>query len=442
MNHQICLIEDDEILGEALVDRFEMEGYDCDWFKEGAGALSQLNRKHYSIVVSDIHLPDITGEELYQILLNSGRIFPPFLFVTGYGSVDQAVRLLKLGAEDYLTKPFEVGTLLEKVHGLCERQRPAYGDHYPLGKSPCMKAIEATLPRLAASESTVLITGESGVGKEYVAKAIHTINSADNHPFVAVNCGAIPESLIESELFGYVKGAFTGAQRDKRGFFEQANGGTLFLDEIGDMPLPMQVKVLRAIQERQITRLGAEKTTQVNIRLVCATHRDLSAMVEEGSFREDLYYRINVVNIIVPPLRERTEDILWHAQLFLDGLASKEGRRPCTLSPRAEQALLAYPWPGNIRELRNCLERACIFNQSLLLRPEDLFGDTWQHIFANMTGQREESLADYIQQCERDYISRSLLENEGRIANTASSLGISRKTLWDKMRKLGLSDSS
>lgn len=441
MSHHICLIEDDEILGEALVERFEVEGYDCEWFKDGKSALNALKHKHFSTVISDINLSDFTGEQLYQQLLNDGRTLPPFLFVTGYGSVDQAVRLLKLGAEDYLTKPFEVADLLAKVKSLCERLMPATSDSFPLGVSPGMKAIEAALPRISASDSNVLVTGESGVGKEYVAKALHSASpSGKQTPFVAVNCGAIPESLIEAELFGYVKGAFTGAVSDKRGFFEQADGGTLFLDEIGDMPLQIQVKVLRAIQERQITRIGSEQARQVNIRLVCATHRDLEAMVADGSFREDLFYRINVVNIQVPPLRDRPDDILWHAQLFLNGVAAKEERRPCTLHPRAEQALLAYPWPGNIRELRNCLERACIFNQSTLLQPEDLFGDTWQRVLASMGDQREERLSDYIQQCERDYISRVLTENGGKIANTANVLGISRKTLWDKMRKLGLKE--
>lgn len=441
MNHHICLIEDDEILGEALVERFEVAGYDCEWFKDGKSALNALKQKNFSTVISDINLPDFTGEQLYQQLLNEGRALPPFLFVTGYGSVDQAVRLLKLGAEDYLTKPFEVADLLDKVQTLCERLIPASNSNFPLGVSPAMKAIESALPRICASDSTVLVTGDSGVGKEYVAKALHSASpSGSQTPFVAVNCGAIPESLIEAELFGYVKGAFTGAVSDKRGFFEQADGGTLFLDEIGDMPLQIQVKVLRAIQERQITRIGTERTTNVDIRLVCATHRDLEAMVADGSFREDLYYRINVVNIQVPPLRDRPDDILWHTRLFLNEVAAKEECRPCSLHPRAEQALLAYPWPGNIRELRNILERACIFKHSSLLQPEDLFGDTWQRVLTSMSDQPEERLSDYIQQCERDYISRVLAENDGKIANTANVLGISRKTLWDKMRKLGLKE--
>ncbi|WP_260294649.1 sigma-54-dependent transcriptional regulator [Sedimenticola hydrogenitrophicus] len=442
MKHRICLIEDDEILGEALADRFAVEGFDCDWFKDGSSALPGLRKPGYSVAVSDIHLPDITGEVLYRGLLEAGSVPPPFLFITGYGAVDQAVRLLKLGAEDYLTKPFAVAELLNKVRALCERQIPGDSGSLPLGGSPGMKAIEAMLPRLAASASTVLVTGESGVGKEYVARALHQAGDPDGgKPFIAVNCGAIPESLLEAELFGYLKGAFTGAVRDKRGYFEQAHDGTLFLDEIGDMPLPMQVRLLRAVQERQITRIGAERSTPVDIRLICATHRDLAVMVEAGEFREDLYYRINVVNIHVPPLRERPEDILWYARLFLDELAECSKDRPCALHPRAEQALLAYPWPGNVRELRNCLERACVFNQATVLTPEGLFGDAWSRVRNVMSGQREERLADYIQQCERDYISRVLNENEGRIANTAAALGISRKTLWDKMRKLGLNES-
>ncbi|GAB4344492.1 MAG: two-component system response regulator PilR [Gammaproteobacteria bacterium] len=443
MKHRICLIDDDEILGEALVERFEVEGFDCDWFKDATAALKALRRPGYSAVVSDIQLPDLTGEQLYGRLLEAGGVIPPFLFITGYGAVDQAVRLLKRGAEDYLTKPFDVGELMEKVRSLCERVTPSSAGKVLLGVSPGMQAITATLPRVAESASTVLVTGESGVGKEYVARAIHQAGDPEGKkPFVAVNCGAIPEPLMEAELFGHVKGAFTGAVRDKRGYFEQAQGGTLFLDEIGDMPLAMQVKLLRAIQERSIQRVGAEQGIAVELRLICATHRDLKRMVEEGEFREDLFYRINVVHIAVPPLRERPEDILWHAQQIMEEMASRDGRPPCRLGPNVEQALRSYPWPGNIRELRNCLERACVFNPSGVLTPEILFGDTWRQVATRIQGQAEESLAEYLQQCERDYIGRALADNGGRIADTAETLGISRKTLWEKMRKLGLSEKS
>jgi DNA-binding NtrC family response regulator len=444
MSHAVCLIEDDEILGEALTERFDVEGLTCEWHRLGASAIQALSHRHYGVVVSDIQLPDMTGEALFQTLRGKGIPLPPFLFITGYGAVDQAVRLLKLGAEDYLTKPFDIPVLLGKVRDLCARTTPAGVPAVPLGVSAEMKAIEAALPRLASATSTVLITGESGVGKEYVARALHRAGDAEGEqPFVPVNCGAIPETLIEAELFGHEKGAFTGALRTKRGLFEQAHGGTLFLDEIGDMPLPMQVKLLRAIQERCITRIGSEKAIPVSVRLVCATHRDLPRMVAEGEFREDLYYRINVLAVQVPPLRDRTDDILWHARAFLRDYASK-GNRRFDLAQRTEQAMLGYPWPGNIRELRNTLERACVFAPSPVLTPEFLFGDAWRSVLRHPSGRAEETLAAYIATCERQYIGRVLAENDGRIADSAAALGISRKTLWEKMRKLGLgsSDSS
>ncbi len=440
MNHRICLIEDDKILGEALVERFEEDGLRCDWFKDGASALRALKQPRYSVAVSDINLPDFSGEDLYSKLLRNNRRLPAFLFMTGFGAIDQAVRLLKLGAADYLTKPFDVTELLEKVHWLCEQMVPEQGQALLLGVSPEMKALEAAIQRIAATAATVVVTGESGVGKEYVARALHQAGDpSGDKPFVAVNCGAIPESLLEAELFGHLKGAFTGAGHDKRGLFEQANGGTLFLDEIGDMPHSMQVKLLRAIEERQIIRLGAERATPIDIRLICATHRDLAVMVEDNTFRKDLYYRINVVNIYVPPLRDRPDDILWYVRLILDELPPCDKDCPYRLNPQAEEVLLAYPWPGNVRELRNRLERACIFTQSQVLTAEDLFGDDWQRVFSGLFKKHQGNLAEYIQECERDYIRQVLYENEQRIADTAGALGISRKTLWDKMHRLGLS---
>jgi len=433
MNCRICLIEDDEILGEALSERFELEGIDCQWHQRGETALKSLQQHRYHLVVSDIRLPDMTGEVLFSRLRDNGGVIPPFLFITGYGTVDQAVRLLKMGAEDYVTKPFDVADLLHRVKSICLRVEPDNKLSTRLGGAPGMRAIEATLPRLAGSATTVLITGESGVGKEYVAKALHQI-TAQQQPFVTVNCGAIPEGLIEAELFGYQKGAFTGAIRNKKGLFEQANGGTLFLDEIGDMPLPMQVKLLRVIQERSVQRVGSEQTIAVQLRLICATHRDLDNMVKHGDFREDLYFRINVVNLEVPPLRERPEDILWHAERYL----RRTGKR-CVLDPRTQEAMLAYPWPGNIRELHNCLERASILSPSLTLTSEMLFGKDWQTLLPP-PGEDRETLASHVHQCERKYIRRILTAQNNRIANTAATLGISRKTLWDKMHRLGLSE--
>ena len=310
--HRICLIEDDAIMGEALLDRFTIEGFDCDCYPTGRSALLALKRKRYDAVICDIQLPDLNGEDLFVQLNESERELPPFVFITGYGAVDRAVRLLKLGAYDYLTKPLDIHALLQTVRDLCTRARPPASGEHTLGISSAMRAIEAMLPRLASGKTgSILITGESGVGKEAVAQTLHRLGDpGGQQPFVAVNCGALTETLLEAELFGYTKGAFTGAVRDKKGVFEQADGGTLFLDEIGEMSPVMQVKLLRAIQERTIVRVGAETPIAVSIRLVCATHQDLKKMVEAGRFREDLYYRIHVVHLHIPPLRERKDDIL------------------------------------------------------------------------------------------------------------------------------------
>ncbi len=429
MKPKICLIEDDPIMGEALVERLDLEGYACDWFQRGRLAVPGLLRKHYALAISDIRLPDISGEELFVELQQSGQPLPPFLFITGHGAIDQAVRLLKLGAEDYLTKPLDVPKLLDKVRSLSARGRTTASGASQLGISDSMRQIEAMLPRIAANARTVLITGESGVGKEVVARALHAqADPAGKEPFVAVNCGAVSESLMEAELFGHARGAFTGAVKEHKGCFEQADGGTLFLDEIGDMSLPMQVKLLRAIQERAIVRVGGEKPIPVNIRLACATHRNLKKMVEEGRFREDLYYRIHVVQIDIPPLRERREDILWLADRFLAEFSGEGQTR--SLDAGAEDAILAADWPGNVRELRHCLERCCILSSSPVLTAAALCGDS-----APSKLPPAQTLADHVAASERRRIVEALAANQGRIAETAMHLGISRKNLWEKMKK-------
>ncbi|MDD5390950.1 MAG: sigma-54 dependent transcriptional regulator [Gallionellaceae bacterium] len=427
---RICLIEDDEIMGGALALRFELEGLDCDWHQTGRAALAALRKQAYGAVVSDIALPDMSGETLYLALLESAAA-PPFIFMTGHGAVDQAVRLLKRGAVDYLLKPFEPDLLLGKLKELVSRQVPGRTDADTLGISPAMRALEELLPRLAQSQASVLITGESGVGKERVAQKLHKLQGA-TRPFVAANCGAFTETLLEAELFGHEKGAFTGAHRTKRGLFEQAEGGTLFLDEIGDMPLTMQIKVLRAIQEHQITRIGGESPIAVDFRLVTATHQDLKARVEQGLFREDLYYRINVIQIRVPPLRERKDDILWLATRFLEQAARRGDERRLVLAPAAERALLDHPWPGNVRELKHLLERAQVLATGPLLTPELLFGETSP---ANSPAPRD-TLGDYLAGHEREYILRALESQGWQIQETANLLGISRKNLWEKMKRL------
>ncbi len=424
-------------MGEALVERFDIEGFACDWFRKGREALLPLQSKAYALVVSDIRLPDISGEQIFEELRSNGRALPPFLFITGYGAIDQAVRLLKLGAEDYLTKPLDIPVLIGKVRALVSRTVPLFDGTARLGISSAMRSIEAMLPRVAANARTVLVTGESGVGKEVVARAIHDAASAGKaQPFVAVNCGAITETLMEAELFGHEKGAFTGAIKERRGCFEQASGGTLFLDEIGDMPLPMQVKLLRAIQERSVVRVGGERTIPVDIRLICASNQNLKTMVETGCFREDLYYRIHVIQIDVPPLRNRREDILWLADRFLMEIAGSGAVH--RLDATGEAALLAAEWPGNVRELRHCLERACILGGSQVLSVDILGGKTG----CQPSDEAPRSLADHIAASERRHIIEALAGNTGRIAETAAQLGISRKNLWEKMRKHGIKSAN
>jgi DNA-binding NtrC family response regulator len=438
---RICLIEDDPYMGTPLVERLEMDGYACDWFQTGRAAMQALRERHYALAISDIRLPDIAGDDLFETLRAEALTLPPFLFITGHGAIDQAVRLLKLGARDYITKPFDIGQLMTKIREVSVHFMPDKAG-IPLGISAAMRNIAAVLPKLAASRSPVLITGESGVGKEEVARRLHRINDAEGRqPFVAVNCGAIPETLIESELFGHEKGAFTGALKSRDGVFVQAHGGTLFLDEIGEMPPSMQVKLLRAIQESTVVPVGGSTRIPVDIRLVCATHRDLKAMVESGEFREDLYYRIHVIHLQVPPLRERREDILWLAERFLAEMSASDGK-PYALSARAADALANYPWPGNIRELRHCLDRAAVLAPGPCFETEAIFGSTGSLGNAADPGIERQPLGDYLQACERDYIRRALEECDGRIAETAGMLGISRKNLWQKMRKLELSSDA
>lgn len=421
-------------MGESLADRFGLEGFGYDWHRNGNDAIDALRTQDYALVISDIRLPDIHGDALFEKLLSENSKQPPFIFITGQGDIDTAVHLLKLGAHDYITKPFNLDALIEKIRDIAATSGSGLATG-GLGLSPAMRHVEAMLHRLAASPASVLITGESGVGKERVAQALHQLAS-EGSPFVAVNCGALTESLLEAELFGYEKGAFTGAARTKKGVFEQADGGTLFLDEIGDMPLSMQIKLLRALQERYIVRVGGETEVPVNIRLICATNRDLQECIRKGTFREDLYYRINVVQLRIPPLRERPEDVLWLARNILSELANKSGRPPLSLTSSAEQALKSYPWPGNTRELRNALERASLLSDGRTISHDTLAGETVVQLAdpQDVPG----NLRDYLANREREYIVQALATCQWQIQNCADSLGISRKNLWEKMRKLGI----
>ncbi|HEX6704865.1 MAG TPA: sigma-54 dependent transcriptional regulator [Albitalea sp.] len=435
----ICLVEDDELLGETLCERFRIDGLAFDWYRGGRDALIALECRHYAAVLCDLRLPDTSGQAIFESLDTMGR--PPFVFMTGFGSIDEAVALLKAGAVDFVTKPFDLDQLMLRMHRLCGDDLSS--EEAPvLGISPSMRKIEALLARLEDSVEPVLITGESGVGKEVVARLLHD-RSSEQRPgeWIVVNCAAIPEGLIEAELFGYVKGAFTGAVRQHRGFIEQANGGTLFLDEIGDMPLPMQTRLLRVLQERKITRIGAESPTPVDFRLICATHRDLAAMVRVGQFREDLYYRINVIGINVPPLRDRREDILWLADRMLSELPRRAKASAPQLSLAAQQALYASAWPGNARELNHVLRRAVALSSSQTLDTIDLFGEAAPDKSADASRTVEEvpkSLSDHLETSERAFLIATLRDFGGAVGEAATRLGISRKTLWEKMKRHGI----
>lgn len=436
---KICLVEDDVIMGESLNDRFALENLPCDWYRTAHDAIKGISRNKYALVISDIRLPDMNGEVMFGKLKGEIPHLPPFIFITGFGSIDRAVQLLKMGAADYITKPFDLDQLLEKANTIYRQSAaldlPTCGEA-ALGISAAMRKIESMLPRLAAHAQTILVTGESGVGKEHVARALHKAAGDEAAPFVAVNCGALTESLLEAELFGHEKGSFTGALRTRKGVFETAHNGTLFLDEIGETPPVMQVKLLRAIQERAIVRVGGDTAIPVNVRLICATNRDLKKMVEEGTFREDLYYRINVIQLKIPPLRERREDILWFAQHFLQQYGDLHPQERKTLAATAEKALLACSWPGNLRELKHAIDRACILSPNHELSAEDMLDQ--ENSATGQTAAQPGDLNQYLHAREREHIVDALARHQWHMGQTAEELGISRKNLWEKMKKLGI----
>jgi DNA-binding NtrC family response regulator len=432
----LCLVEDDPIMGESLADRFALEGIDARWFRSAEEAEPELRSAPFGAVVCDIRLPGLPGDQLFERLRANHPVLPPFVFITGFGDLNRAVELLKLGAADYITKPFDLDHLIGRVRDLLGAG-PAGGvadDDARLGVSAAMARVETLLARIAPLEATVLIRGETGTGKEVVARRLHQLSGRDS--FVAVNCAALVETLAESELFGHERGAFTGATQAHAGVFEQAHGGTLFLDEVGDMPLPLQAKLLRVLQERAVVRVGGRRPIPVDTRVVLATHQDLEGLIADGRFREDLFFRINVVELRIPPLRERRDDIPWLARCFLDDCGRRRGERLRTLEADAEQALTAHDWPGNVRELRHTIERACIFADGERLRAADIFEPALDA--PGPAAEDDDSLDSYLASCERRYIESRLEANAGRVTATAETLGISRKSLWERMKRLGI----
>jgi len=426
-------------------------GWSVDSASDGKEALALIEQNNYQMVISDIRMPGLDGIGLLEQIM---RISPgtDTILMTAYGRVEDAVNCLKKGASDYILKPFDMDDLTIRVRRLLGMQRmrsrcasleEGVRRKGIIGDSVGIQEVLQLIAQVAGSDSTVLITGESGTGKELAAAAIHFQSPRAANPYIRINCGALPDTLIESELFGHEKGAFTGAHARKIGKFEMADGGTILLDEIGDLPLHLQVKLLRVIQEREVERIGSGRPVRVDVRLVCATARDLAADVREGRFREDLYYRLQVIPIRIPPLRERREDIPVLCDHFLQEFGSKRKER-FRLTPAAMDALVRYDYPGNVRELRNIIERVSV----LARRSEIDVGDLPYEIQPDAARIPPEEtgapihMGQAVAQTERICIQKALHESGGNKTEAARLLGISRKNLWEKMKTYGISSGS
>lgn len=439
---RLLLIEDDPVMGEALQLRLELDGLDVRWCRRLHEARSVLPHG-WDIVVSDVRLPDGLTTDWFLQLDEEQRRESAWFFLTGYGSVEHAVLATRAGARAYLTKPFDVEGLVHQIRLVMADADQAC----VLGPSAPMREIERVLRRVALQPVAVLITGESGVGKEVVAQRLHQLDPhRHDKPFVAVNCAAIPETMMEAEFFGYERGAFTGAQRQHRGFFEQADGGTLFLDEVAELTPTLQAKLLRALQEKSFYRLGAEYPSKSDFRVVCATNRNLHELTRDGLFREDLYYRLAVVRLHIPPLRERPEDIPWLANRLLHALAQLQNR-PLAISADLMQWLASQPWRGNVRELKAFLEREAALSEHGLLDLAARTSPPLRSVLAPQESGGDETfpacpphtpLHQVVALVERHHILRALRSAGGNISRAALMLEISRKTLWEKMRRYGI----
>ena len=432
---RVGLVEDDPIMGGSIVQRLELEGWDVTWWRTGQEAVDALPNAAVALdlVVCDIRLPDMNGERVFEELAKQPNT-PPFLFVTGYGEIDQAVRLMRAGAVDFMTKPFAMDDFLRRIDAGRRSSRSGLRlTDYVLGQSPAIQHVEDLIHRYAEHDLPVLITGETGSGKEVAARLLHQVSARAEQPFVAVNCAAIPAELLESELFGHEKGAFTGAHQRHLGYAERAKGGTLFLDEIGDMPPSLQAKLLRLIESESFTRLGGEQSVPFRARIVAATHRDLSSG-QSSSFREDLYFRLAVLPVEIPPLRRRPEDVVWLLDRFLENAVARSNARIRGVSALAEDAALDHAWPGNVRELRNRVDRAAALAHGEWVMPGDLFPERP----ATQIQPGFALLADVRDAAERRQIERALEQTGGQVIKAAELLGVGRTTLWEKMTRLGI----
>ena len=436
---KILVVDDDMIVRDSMGNWLKEEGYQVDTSDNGHDALEKIKTDTYDMAVVDIKMPGMDGIELLKL---SKEIYPdlPILVMTAFASVDTAVQAMKDGAFDYIVKPFDPESvsqvierairykMLEKENILLKKElEKKYGFDEIIGKSKKMEEIFELIKTVADSEAVVMIRGESGTGKELIARAIHANSKRKYGPLVTLSCGALPETLLESELFGYEKGAFTGAEHSRKGRLEMASGGTLFLDEIGDISPKTQVALLRVLQEKYIYRLGSTKSIKVDIRIISATHRNLEEDAREGKFREDLYYRLNVVTINVPPLRERREDIPLLANHFLHKFTMANSKKINGISGEAMEVLIGYHWPGNIRELENVIERAVVVSKTDEIIPNDLTEVVQKGLKASTPRTLDES--------EKSHISRILENNDWNISKSAAELSIDRTTLYNKIKK-------
>jgi DNA-binding NtrC family response regulator len=446
---RILLIEDEELSRESLTRLLKNADYAVKGAESGEKAMQLLAVDKFDIIVADLFLPDSNGIEILKKVKESSPQTEVIL-ITGHASAETAVKAMKEGAFDYITKPLnfeelqiilakaiEKHQLLNENVYLRKQLRDKFGFANIIGNSPAMQKVFSRMKRIVATESTVLILGESGTGKELVAKAIHFNGPRKEKPFIAVNCAAIPETLLESELFGHVKGAFTGAIRDKIGKFEAANFGTIFLDEIGTMPMHLQTKLLRVLQEQEVEKIGSTKPVKLDVRVISATNINLEEEVKKGNFREDLFYRLNVIPIVIPPLRERMEDILPLSKHFIEKFCFEMKRPVMTLSKEALEMLELYHWPGNVRELENVVERIAALTDGQNITLQDIPTNIREQVMTRVT-ERGVDLTRTINEIEKQMITEALALSKGVKAQAAAMLKLNRTTLVEKMRRLGI----